>query len=255
MDITRTLRLLPVLLAGLAAVPAWGQSTPQGPAPRGLTEIPDAELGAMRGRYTVGNDAVLWFGVSMVSTWQTQAGQTLQGQLNVGFDFSKGKPSVSFMPSVSITAADAPLSAPQGQRSVDTAGLDNVSGLVQGVQVAGDGNAARNLTTLTVRDGEAPSGGLEVGSAQASATGAGMSASAGFDGSAAQVLLQVDGHGIARQWIRPGSLGQSVALTGDGQAVSNQLHMELVRQSLPASAALDQGVAQAISLTRGLGGI
>ncbi|NZA25013.1 hypothetical protein H0E84_01315 [Luteimonas sp. SJ-92] len=236
--------------------PAWGQAPSRADAPRGLTEIPDAELGAMRGRYTVGNDAVLWFGVTMISTWQTQSGQTLQGQLNVGFDFSQGKPSVSFLPSVSITAADAPLSTPQGQRSVDTAGLDNVSGLVQGVQVAGDGNAARNLTTLTVRDGEAPTAaGLEAGSAHAGASAAGMSASAGFDGNAANVMLQVDGHGIARQWIRPGSLGQSVALTSDGQAVSNQLHMELVRQSLPASAALDQGVAQAISLTRGLGGI
>ncbi|WP_370564167.1 hypothetical protein [Luteimonas salinilitoris] len=221
---------------------------------RGLTEIPDTELGLMRGRYTVGNDAVLWFGVSMVSTWQTAAGQTLQGQLDFGFDFSRGTPTVSYRPSVTITAEDAPLPVAQGQRSVDSAGLANVSGMVQSVQVAGDGNVAGNVTSLTVRDGEAPAAIAAAGGRHAEAAAAGMSASAGFDGGEARILLQVDGHGAAEQWIRAGSLGQSIRLGSDGQAVGNQLHLDLVRQSLPANAALDQGVAQAISLTRGLGG-
>lgn len=250
-------RALAALCAGLptALVQAADADAARPPA-RGLTEIADAELGLMRGRYAVGNDAVLWFGVSMVSTWQTAAGQTLQGQLDFGFDFSRGTPTVSYRPSVTITAEDAPMPVAQGQRSVESAGLGNVSGMVQSVQVAGDGNAARNFTTLTVREGEAPvPAAADAGAGgHADAAMGGLAASAGFDGGDARVLLQVDGHGAAEQWIRAGSLGQSIRLGSDGQAVSNQLHLELVRRSLPANAALDQGVAQAISLTRGLGG-
>lgn len=256
MDISRGWS--PALCAALSilSAPTFAQSAGDAarPAARGLTEIPDPELGLMRGRYTVGNDAVLWFGVSMISTWQTASGQTLQGQLDLGFDFSRGTPTVSYLPSVTITAEDAPMPTPQGQRSVDSAGLANVSGVVQSVQVAGDGNVAGNLTSLTVRDGEVPAMASTAAGRRAEATAAGVTASAGFDGSNARVLLQVDGHGAAEQWIRAGSLGQRIGLTSDGQAVGNQLHLELVRRSLPANAALGHGVAQAISLTRGLGG-
>ena len=98
---------LALLLAGAPAVAA-----PPAPAPARtpLSEIPDAELGDMRGRYVVGNDLVAWFGVTMTSVWQTASGQTLQGTLQLGMDFSAGgTPTLSFEPTVSITAADAPL--------------------------------------------------------------------------------------------------------------------------------------------------
>ncbi|HIY71895.1 MAG TPA: hypothetical protein H9827_10575, partial [Candidatus Luteimonas excrementigallinarum] len=80
------------------------------------------------------------------------------------------------------------------------------------------------------------------------------SASVNFDGNSAGVLLQVAGHGAAEQWIRAGSMGQSIRLTSDGQTVSNQLHLDLVRQSLPATAMLNQNVAQALTTARGIGG-
>ena len=145
---------LTLLLAGAPAVPAPPASTT---APAPLYEIPDAELGDMRGRYVVGNDLVAWFGVTMTSVWQTASGQTLQGTLQVGMDFAKSPtPTLSFEPTVSITAADAPPPAATGSASVDAAGLANVSGLVQSVQVAGDGNAVSNATALRVREGTAP---------------------------------------------------------------------------------------------------
>ena len=89
--------------------------------------------------------------------------------------------------------------------------------------------------------------------ATATANTQSMHASAGFDGNNARVVLQVAGHGSAQQWIRAGSLGQTIQLTSDGQSVSNQLQVELVRQSLPSNLSLDQSVAQAIALNRGLG--
>ncbi|MEN1925320.1 hypothetical protein [Luteimonas qiangzhengi] len=243
-----------LLGALLCSAPALAEQAPARKA-AGLTEIPDPELDLMRGRFIAGDNKVLWFGVSMISSWQTGSGQMLQGRLDIGFDFRDGQPVVSFSPNVVLTDEYAPMPVPSGQRSVDSAGLANVSGLVQGVQVAGDGNAASNLTSLTLRDGEIPAaapGGASRGGVSQSAGAA--SASARFDGNTAGVLLAVEGHGAVEQWIRAGSMGQSIRLTSDGQSVSNQLHLDMVRESLPATAMLNQNVAQALVTTRGIGG-
>lgn len=244
---------VPALLALAFALSAHAAEPVASPG-KGLHEIPDSELNLMRGRYTVGGNAVAWFGVTMISVWQAANGQRLQGGLTLGMDFSKGRvPTVSFTPSVSITAADAPLPG-TGARSIDGSGLGNVSGLVQSVQVAGDGNTASNVLHLDVRDdGIVPEqqggvGGdarLQVGDA---------SAMAGFDGNAAQLELRVDGQGAVRQWLRNGSVGQSIQLMADGQQAGNRLQVDLVRQSLVDDRTLAQNVAQAISLNRGMAG-
>lgn len=241
-----------LMLALATACPVHAAEAGSAPG-RKLQEIPDAELGLMRGRYTVGGNAVAWFGVTMTSTWQAASGQQLQGALTLAMDFSKGKvPKVSFTPSVSITAADAPL-PDTGGRSVDGSGLRNVAGLVQSVQVAGDGNRASNAMHLTVRDGSAPADGGGSGG-QALQQVQGASAVAAFDGDTAHVLLQIDGHGAVEQWLRSGSVGQRIALTGNGQQAANRLQIDLVRQGLADNLPLAQNVAQAIALTRG-GGI
>ncbi len=162
-----------------------------------------------------------------------------------------GAPKLSFQPSVHVTAADAPLPDTHG-RSIDSSGLANASGLVQSVQVAGDGNVARNVTTLVVRGGAVPAATSD-GAHSASAQQAGISASAVLDGNQARLMLQVDGQGLVQQWIRNGSVGQGIALAGDGQAASNQLRLELVRNTAGGNLPLSQNVAQAIALNRGMG--
>lgn len=236
-----------------AALPGMAQETPR-PA-HGLTELSDAELGAMRGRYTVGVDQVAWFGVTMVSRWVTQAGQ-LQARVHMGVDVRDPRqPQVTFQPHVSITAADAPLPpASSGQRTVDAAGLANVNGMVQSVQVAGDGNVAANQADVRVRRlaaGEAPpAGGVQALSAQQSVDG--MQATATLDGQAARVLLQIDGQGAVQQWIGTSGMGQSIQLAADGQAASNWMELDVARQPLPGRSIVGQNVAQAIALSRGL---
>ena len=247
--------------AGSADTPtasaAIGAETASSTARRtpGMAEIPDPELATMRGRYTVGDHQVAWFGVSMISTWETASGQTLQGTLSLGMDFAgAGRPEISFTPTVTITADGAPLPGSDGvARSVDASGLANVSGMSQSVQVAGDHNVAANVTRLNVRTGAAPgaSGALSSGTASASLGDA--MASAGFEDGGAQVLLQVQGQGAVQQWIRNGSLGQSIQLTSDHQQVSNRMEVDLVRNSLASNAQLTQNVAQAIQMTRGIG--
>lgn len=243
-----------LVLALLACSPA-AASDAGGKPGKGLQEIPDAELGGMRGRYTVGGNAVAWFGVSMISTWQTADGQRLQGMLTLGMDFTKGgAPRVSFTPTVSITAADAALpDTHTSGREIDASGLANVGGLVQSIQLAGDGNRASNVLQLNVRDGgDAHEFGAE-GASSASTVGGGASATASFNGNAASIDLQIAGQGAVQQWLRSGSVGQSIQLMADGHDVGNRLQIDLVRQSVQANVPLVQNVAQAITLARGTG--
>ncbi|WP_305804713.1 hypothetical protein [Stenotrophomonas sp. YIM B06876] len=241
-----------IALALMLAIPAHAAETDGKPG-KGLQEIPDPELNLMRGRYTVGGNAVAWFGVTMISTWQTATGQNLQGAMTLGMDFTQGStPKVSFTPSVNITAANAPLPDTAG-RSVDGSGLQNVAGLVQSVQVAGDDNRASNAMHLNVRDGGPIPGGSGTSTGQSEMHQGNASAQVSFDGSAAKVLLQIDGQGAVQQWMRSGSVGQSIQLMADGQQAGNRLQIDLLRQSLVDNLPLAQNVAQAITLTRGFG--
>ncbi|MDY0954301.1 hypothetical protein [Stenotrophomonas rhizophila] len=237
-----------LLMALLGALPAHAE---EGRPGKGLSEIPDPELNLMRGRYTVNGSSVAWFGVTMISQW-TSGGQAATSALTVGMDFrAGGAPKVSFTPSVTVTAADAPLPVFTG-RSIDASGLQNVAGLTQSIQVAGDGNVAGNTTHLTVRDGDAPAPAAQ-GQHLASVQQGGVSAVAQLDGNNARVQLQIEGVGAVQQWIRSGSVGQSIALGSDGQTVSNRMQIDLVRQSLASNVPLSQNVAQAMTLVRGVG--
>lgn len=250
---TITARRLTLVLACLVSFCIFPVAAQESREAKGLKEIPEHELGLMRGRYTVGNNRVLWFGVTMITTWQTQNGQAVQGNLNIGMDFRNGRPQITFTPNVHITDANAPLQLAAGNRSIDSSGLNNVTGMVQSVQIAGDDNRTANNMRVLVREGDAPASMGDASSGVEHAANGAASASASNGGRGIRLLVGVNGFGSAEQWIRPGSVGQSIRLTGDGHVVSNQLQMELVKQSLPISASLNQSVAQAIALNRGIG--
>lgn len=287
----RTLCIAIGLATAPAALPAFAQATAPSPGEpaaspaSGLTELSDEEMGDMRGRYTVSNNTVAWFGVTMVSTWQTQAGQQLTSTMKVTMDGrDSAKPVVTFEPHVSITAVDAPPPVPGGQREIDNAGLANVTGVTQSIQVAGDANAAHNVAQVTVRDqvpgaegtgtspdaaasaasttavaAEAPAAAVAPvvaavtampdpaasSSTVATATVAGMNAVAQLEGNAARVLLQIDGQGAVEQWINRSGMGQTIMLASDGQTASNWMELDIVRNTNTAQARA--GVAQNVA--------
>ncbi len=255
-SVRRPITVLPCWLLSaclvLGALPLHAEESQRPPA-RGLHEIPDGELDLMRGRFTVGNNQVLWFGVSMITTWQTQSGQSVQGALKIGMDFRNGAPTISFTPNVNIGLADADPIAASGDRSIDSAGLNNVSGLVQSVQVAGDGNRAGNTTSLLVRDGDVSAAQAGSGASSVEASNQAANASAHMDGNGARLTINVAGQGVAEQWVRAGSVGQSIRIAGDGQQVSNRLQLELVRQAVPTNALMVSSVARSIALNQGIG--
>lgn len=288
----------------------------------GIHEVADEELADMRGRYIVGDNTVLWFGVEMISTWQTSNGQTLQSALTLGLDFSKNpnRPQVTFVPTVTIvTLSNAlPTATPSSStsRSVQSGGLANVGGLTQSVQIAGDGNAASNVTSFSIQNNGKVPGSSATGSntlpspssiasssdasgtastASITTTGStvdihssttspaasvdsttatnnttttattsgtatpdgrvasadGASASATYSGNSAQVNLSVNGQGSVSQWIRSGSLGQTIALTADNQTVTNQMIVSMVTQSINTTTSqLAHSVAQSLNTNR-----
>ncbi|RUL61374.1 hypothetical protein EKH79_17190 [Dyella dinghuensis] len=126
----------------------------------GIHDVTDPELADMRGRYVVGDNTVVYFGVEMITTFQSNTGQTLQGTLTIGMNFSKNSnsPQVTFVPTVTITTPNAPLptaSTVQSNvsRGIQSGGVANVGGFVQSVQIAGDNNAAANVTSLNIQNG------------------------------------------------------------------------------------------------------
>lgn len=254
-----------ITLGGLAiAPPALAANhalarLPQASTP--LIEMPDPELAALRGRFIIGNHAVAYFGVNMLSTWSNPDGLQMQGGATLGlyFDASGAKPRTSFTPTMTIVRGAPPAqSADAATRSVDAAGLANVGGLLQGVQIAGDGNRAVNAATLkvTTASPNAPeTAPATIGQPFAASTHAGDARIAlAFDPThGVSVELGVAGQGLVAQWVRAGTVGQSVQLTADGQAVANVLQLDLVLNQGQARATASHDVAQALLQARANG--
>lgn len=309
---------LALALAGRCGTTLAGDTNDQRAA-SGIHEVADDELADMRGRYVIGDNTVLWFGVQMISTWQTSNGQTLRSTLTLGLDFSKNpnQPQVKFVPTVTIsTLSNTPLPsvAPSNvSRSVQSAGLANISGLTQSVQIAGDHNAAGNVVSFNVQNADASSpspasddnriaaagtttpsttglnvtgpsvnasastGNSDAGNPASTegptstavnpatittttgsngpngryASAGNASASSTYSNDSAAINLSVSGQGSVSQWIRQGSLGQTIALTADNQVATNQMIVSLVTQSVGGSTSqLAHSLAQSLNLNR-----
>ena len=241
----------------MAQQAALGEYIPQ-PA-TGIRPVSDASLDHMRGRFITGAGQILYFGVEMLSTWRSSDGRVFSGSALLGFDFSKGAPQISFVPTVSLVQGSGGALVDTTGRSIDASGLANVGGIVQGIQITGDHNSAGNSTELhrttafpaTPATGVAGNAAVSDGIASASVT---------LQPDRMAVTLDLAGQGSLRQLIRGdadggGAVLQTVSLLGDSHAVSNQLRITLV-QPVGGSAAqmLRQNVAQSLGLLQGLRG-
>jgi len=255
--------LIALALAMIWAMPAaadeglLGERIPA--ATQDIQPVSDPALEAMRGRFVTGAGQVLYFGVEMLSTWHSPDGRVLSGSALLSFDFSKGTPQVSFVPTVSIVQGGAGgVLVDTSQRSIDASGLNNVNGIVQGIQIAGDFNTAGNSTELHLTSTMPASTGNGVGANAALSVG-GANVSAALQADSMAVMLGIDDQGSLRQMIRGDATGngavlQTVSLLGDGHDVSNQLRITLVQPTQGASLLLQQSVAQALGQLKGIGG-
>ncbi len=123
-------------------------------------EVPDSVLASMRGRFVEGRK-VAFFGVQMRTDWLQQDGQYLNMQMNVDIDLSGGRhrPVINIYHTQDLGKSASNTSPPALNNVSDNGALSSVSGVVQNIQVAGDGNGVHNNVNWVVSEqsGTSPS--------------------------------------------------------------------------------------------------
>ncbi len=204
----------------------------------GMKEVSDTELGHMRGKFA-SNNQVLYFGVQVISNWQTAAGNVITAGANLNIDFRanpSGTPTVQYVPTVSIAQQSQnlpPIEANGSNNVSGGAGLANVSGVSQNIQVAGQSNRILNGIDMQVELSSATQGGSIANAIQGQA---GSISASGNDGTLATVTLSnnsvgvnvtVPGQGQVLQEIRNQGMFQSVRIGGDLNQIHNAITMQI----------------------------
>jgi hypothetical protein len=203
-----------------------------------MQEVSDGDLGHMRGKFA-SNDRVTYFGVEMVSQWLTSAGNLVTAGANLTIDFKGaggGTPTVQYVPTVTIVqqGQNAP-TALNGNTNIVSggAGLANVNGVSQSIQVAGQLNDIKNGIDVQVDITSIAQGGNVANAMQGQA---GALSATGDDGTVATVTLAnnsigvsvvVPGQGQVLQQIRNQGMFQSARIGGDFNQIHNAITMHI----------------------------
>jgi hypothetical protein len=205
-------------------------------------EVSDDALSHMRGRF-ISQGQIVQFGVEMLSQWMNpQTGQLLTAGANMNIsNLQGGAPQVTFQPNLTIGTVNAvPVNA-SVVRTATGGGVQNVSGVGQGIQIAGDANGATNSAVITVTTdsiGGTPGAGNGGPQAVTAVNGATVAATVGKGGIG--VSIRVPNQGIVMQQISGGSLGggsgtglvQMVQATGNLQSIQNMMNLRVQLSSL-----------------------
>lgn len=213
--------------------------------------LADDELGHMRGKFVTAGQ-VMYFGVEMVTQWLASSGQMITASGVLQINLAGSTPQVSFVPTITVEQrAAASGSAGQGSAvAVGGGGLQDVTGVVQNIQVAGTSNGITNTIGINVRNASGPSAVQPSSSGVLSAsttTASGSVASVGLGGNGMSVAVAVPDQGRAMQQIRQVGMGggqvlQSVQLGGDVNQIHNRINLNVQMNSAsgPASPAGNQ---------------
>lgn len=204
----------------------------------GMTEISDGELGEMRGKFA-GNNTVMYFGVDIATQWQTPTGDLIKANANLNIDFRNNHgatPTVQYVPTITIVQGQNAPPAPgnSGGNVSGGAGLNNISGVSQNIQVAGISNQIRNDINMQVDMLTDNTGGGSTGPIMQN--NAGSVSQTAPDGTTATISLAhndisisvvVPGQGQSMQQIRDQGMLQSVRIGGDLNLIHNQIAMNI----------------------------
>lgn len=225
--------------------------------------VSDAELAQMHGKFVDGSK-VMFFGITMSTRWDAFNGHRHDVELGFNVSLSQGRfrPQLTLyriLPGASTTTATAAGTQPPASNGVVVNdSLDNVNGLLQNIQVAGDSNSVLNDVTWSVTDqpvGE-PSGNVEQVSLNGTRTIEGVGgAYTELEVSDGKIgyLLTVPDQGQVKQSIGSGSmrgLVQSTQLTGNVNRVFNEMRLQV--QVSPVSANGKRNMRNVFSTLKGL---
>lgn len=219
-------------------------------------ELSDDVLGETRGKF-VSAGQIMTFGVKMVTEWITSSGEVIHASGRLSVNMGNGQPSVNFEPVIHVhqTQAVSP-AASQGNNFVTGGqGLENVTGVVQTIQVAGNTNGIGNAIGISVKKYN------ESGNSQPSGntapnlnvtTPSGNTAAVALANNGLSVNVNVIDQGEAQQAIRSVSQGngqvlQSVRLGGDLNQIRNLINLDIqTRNNAVSSAANTQQILSSL---------
>ncbi len=252
-----TRKIMALALAGVLSFSSIAKAAlPQGlDVFNDMQEVSDSDLGHMRGKFA-SNDQVLYFGVEMVSRWQTPTGNLVTAGANLNIDFRGSTPTVQYAPTVTIVQQGAGATSAQSGNTNGVsggAGLSNVNGVSQSIQVAGQSNDIKNGINMQVSLSSGAQGGSIASAVQGQA---GTTSAIGDDGTVAAVTLAnnsivvnvtVPGQGQVMQQIRNQGMFQSARIGGDLNQIHNAITMHIGLNTASAS-----GISGAYAALQGL---
>lgn len=214
---SKSVKLFSISLIGSALIlqPAMA-SMPDTRIFNHATEVSDEALAGMRGRYA-GPSGIIYFGVDMVTRWQTADGRTITSGVNLSVD-KQFRPTITVVnkstPASSGTASQP--SAGQGNVTI-SGGLGNVSGVAQSIQIGGDGNAIRNNLDMNITLNASEASANAAGSNGIVLNGAGTTVSSEngatttftLSGNSLSMAVDVDGKNQVLQQLRGGTNGNA----------------------------------------------
>jgi len=225
------------LLLGIALTAPFAlASATAAPPMTGLPEdarlISDNELGDMRGRY-IEAESVNFFGIQMVSMWQTGDGSVLTTSLEFEVGVNNGQfddnATLHANWSGTCTDCDSGLDIPNTIPN----GLNSVSGAVQSTEISGDDNDVVNILNIRIGDYNADSVGYEGNDLSADLSTAGAATTAvktvqldnGF-----VVKFSKGDNSLGMILQGPGGQAQGQAVQGVNDQVANQIaqHVQLM---------------------------
>jgi len=251
-----------LLSAAVFTVPVTAYAVSPGHGLSGML-VSDAELAQMHGKFVDGSK-VMFFGVTMSTQWESLGGHFHDVELgfNVSLDQGRFRPQLTLyrvLPDASTATAAGSAPVPTTSGVVVNESLNNVNGLLQNIQVAGDSNSVFNDVTWKVTDQPiAEQGGnveqVALGGSQTVIEGAGgayteLEVSNGRFG----YQLTVPNQGQVSQSIGSGAmrgLVQSTQLTGSVNRIFNQMRLQV--QVSPISTSGKRNMRNVFSGLRGL---
>ncbi|SDS36444.1 hypothetical protein SAMN05216198_1783 [Halopseudomonas litoralis] len=200
-------------------------------------ELNDDELAQLRGRYVLPG-RIINFGVTMSSTWENSAGQTIGAGVTFQLD-GQAQPHISvteLMPNTEGQGQGAAVPPGSGQ-IVGGGGLTGVQGISQSVRSAGDFNDGLNNLDIVITRGAA-------GAAEPDAAATPWDGASGFTNAAGNVLvsarngglqihLDAGSQGNALQQIGGGNITQQANFSGDLNTVRNLATLSVALRDLP----------------------
>lgn len=208
-----------------------------------FVEATDAELSTMRGRYVPGPSQIVYFGVEMITRWQTMEGRGVDAGLNLSVD-SQLNPTITVVNLEHTNQGDSTALQPAvsgNMVSINSGGLTEGRGVTQSIQIGGDGNAVRNDVgmNITFSQGDAPivdGAGLQLNTvgSQTINNSNGSITTVSLDRNGLKLAVDVPGQGQVLQQLRTGNgVFQGAMIGGDLNRIHNAISINATLRSMP----------------------